>query len=224
MSRQVIRGTIRSRLLVNALVDPDEAARRLPAGMRPHATGDGTIVGCCLLDITDIRPSPLPAMVGGSFRAAAHRISAEWDGERATAVGVYVPLRLTHSRAAVALGGRVFPGVHRRASIRMTDDGRRLVWSVEAGDAGSLRIVASARDVSPPAPCEPIGGTCLAAELGLSPGHHGGSEVARMRPSHRRAHPVDVDHMESSFLASFTSAVPAPSYLVRDVDVTWSRA
>jgi len=73
MSRQAIRGTIRSRLLVNALVDPDEAARRLPAGVRPHATGDATIVGCCLLDITDIRPSPLPAMVGGSFRAAAHR-------------------------------------------------------------------------------------------------------------------------------------------------------
>jgi hypothetical protein len=45
-----------------------------------------------------------------------------------------------------------------------------------------------------------------------------------MRPNHRRTHPVDVDVLESALLASFTSAVPAPSYLMRDVDVTWSRA
>jgi hypothetical protein len=38
-----------------------------------------------------------------------------------------------------------------------------------------------------------------------------------------RAQLVDVDHLESAFLASFTTAVPAPSYVVRDVDVTWSQ-
>jgi hypothetical protein len=45
-----------------------------------------------------------------------------------------------------------------------------------------------------------------------------------MRPSHRQAQAVDVDHLESAFLASFATAEPAPSYVVRDVDVTWSRA
>src|SRR5918994_217777 len=110
--------TIRSRLLVNALVDPDEAAQRLPNGLRPHVTGEGTVVGCCLLDIVAIRPARLPAMVGTSLRAAAHRISVEWDDDSgATTVGVYVPLRLTHSWAAIAFGGRVLPGVHRRAPV-----------------------------------------------------------------------------------------------------------
>jgi hypothetical protein len=222
-----MRGTIRSRLLVNALVDPDEAAGRLPAGLRPHVAGDGTVVGCCLLDIVAARPAPLPAMVGTSLRAAAHRISVEWDDDAGgTTVGVYVMLRLTDSPAAVALGGRVVPGVHRRAAIRLTQDGRRLAWSVEAGDepgAYSVRVEASPGDASPSSPCEPIGGACIGAEVGLSPGLGGALEASRMTPRHRDAQPVDLDLVESEFLAGFATAVAAPSYLMRDLDVTWTR-
>ena len=237
MSEQVpaspgaMRGTIRSRLLVNALVDPDEAAQRLPKGLRPHVIGQGTVVGCCLLDIVAIRPAPLPAMFGTSLRAAAHRISVEWDDDSgATTVGVYVPLRLTHSRIAAALGGRVFPGVHRRASVKLTQDGERVAWWVEAGDepgAYSVRVDASP-DASPcrgstlPA-CESVGGTCLGADVGLSPGHDGALEAARMTPRHRHARPAEVHHLDSAFVAGFASAVPAPSYMMRDVAVTWTR-
>jgi hypothetical protein len=227
VSPRAMRGTIRSRLLVNALVDPDEAAQRVPHGLRPHVVGEGTVVGCCLLDIVSIRPARLPAMVGTPLRAAAHRISVEWyDDFGATTVGVYVPLRLTNSRAAIALGGRVFPGVHRPASVNLTEDGRRLGWSVQAGDepgAYSVRVDASSSDGSPLAPCEPIGGTCLSAEIGLSPGHDGVLEAARMATHHRDAHDVEVHHLDSEFLASFKSATAAPSYLMRDVDVTWTR-
>ncbi len=222
-----MRGTIRSRLLVNALVDPDEAAQRLPHGLRPHVTGRGTVVGCCLLDIVAIRPARLPAMAGTSLRAAAHRISVEWDDDfGATTVGVYVPLRLTDSRAAIALGGRVFPGVHRRASIELTQSKERVAWSVVAGDdpgAYSISVEASKREVSLSARCEPIGGTCLSAEVGLSPGHDKTLEAARMTPRHRSAQLVEVHHLASVFLGSFTTAEPAPSYLMRDVDVKWIR-
>lgn len=174
---------------------------------------------------TGIRLDPLTVKVSTSLRAAAHRIAVEWDDDAgATTVGLYVPLRLTGSRAATALGGRVFPGVHRRASIQLADDGRRVEWSVEAGGSYSVCVDASARDAAPPAVCEPIGATCVGAEYGLSPGHGGALEADRMTPSHRQAQPVDVDHLESAFLASFSSAVPVPSYLVRDADVTWSRA
>ncbi|HKE74376.1 MAG TPA: hypothetical protein VKB57_12220 [Acidimicrobiales bacterium] len=232
MSRQTapgfgaVRGTIRSRLLVNALVDPEEAARRLPAGLRPHVTGEGTVVGCCLLDLAAVRPARLPAAVGTSFRAAAHRISVEWDDGEVTTVGVFVPLRLSPSRAAVALGGRAFPGVHRRASVGLTGAGPRVAWSVEPGDAlGSyaVRVEASPQDVSPAAACEPVAGTCLGADVGLSPGHDGALEAARMTPRHRQAQPVDVHDLDSAFLAGFASARPAPSYLMRNVDVTWTR-
>lgn len=222
-----MHGMIRSRLLVNALVDPDEAAQRLPDGLRPHVTSHGTVVGCCLLDIVGIRPARLPAIAVTSLRAAAHRISVEWDDSAgAPTVGVYVPLRLTNSRAAIALGGRVFPGVHRRASVMFTDDRQRVAWSVEAGDepgAYSVRVDASSCSASTLGACEPIGGTCLRAEIGLSPGHRGALEAARMTPRHRQAQLVDIHDLDSAFLASFTSAVSAPSYLMRDVIVTWTR-
>src|SRR5262245_12159607 len=105
-----IAATIRRRLLLNAVVDPDEAAARLPTGVRPHVTPLGTIVGCCLLEIDHARPAGLPAAAGMSVLAAAHRISVEWDepddpGGPPT-VGVYVPVRHTGSRLGAALGGR----------------------------------------------------------------------------------------------------------------------
>lgn len=222
-----IRGTIRRRLLVNALVDPDEAARHLPTGLRPHVIDGATVVGCCLLDIESIRPASLPAMLGTRLRAAAHRISVEWDDEfGAAAVGVYVPIRHTDSRAARAMGGRWFPGVHRRASVELADDGRCLRWSVEPSDrAGEyrVRVNASISSRRSSVPCEPIGGTCLNAVVGLSPDHHGVLEAARMEPDHRRAQQVEIDHLDSAFLADFTTAQPAPSYLMREVDVTWTK-
>jgi len=44
-----------------------------------------------------------------------------------------------------------------------------------------------------------------------------------MTTGHREAHDVEVHHLDSAFLASFTSATSAPSYLMRDVEVTWTR-
>ncbi|MEO8696408.1 MAG: hypothetical protein ABI658_23030 [Acidimicrobiales bacterium] len=224
---RAMRGTIRRRLLVNALVDPVEAARRLPAGLRPHLIDGGTVVGCCLLDIASIRPASLPAGVGTHLRAAAHRVSVEWDDEAgSTIVGVYVPVRHTDSRAARVLGGRWFPGVHRRASIELTDDGRSLRWLVEPSDRATqygVSVSATIISTSSPERCEPIGGTCLRATVGLSPDRHGALEAAQMVPEHRSALQVEIDYLDSCFLAGFTTAERAPSYFMRDVDVTWTK-
>ena len=221
-------GTIQRRLLVNALVDPDEAARQLPAGLRPHVTDGGTVIGCCLLDIHAIRPAGLPASIGRRLRAAAHRISIEWDDEHGvTSVGVYVPVRHTESRAARVLGGRWFPGVHRRATIGLHDDGRYINWSVEPADRDTeygITVIASITSTSPAPPSEPIAATCLSAAVGLSPDHRGALEAARMEPANRLAHRVAIDNLDSAFLARFTTAQPAPSYLMRDVDVSWTKA
>jgi hypothetical protein len=73
-------------------------------------------------------------------------------------------------------------------------------------------------------PCEPIGGTCVSASVGLSPDRHGLLEAARMEPDHRRVQQVEIDYLDSAFLARFTTAQPAPSCLMSDVDVTWSEA
>lgn len=226
--RPAIVGMIRHRLLVNALVDPDEAAHRLPNGLRPHVTNGGTIVGCCLLALDDVRPAGVPSRLGLPLVAAAHRIAAEWDGKHgATTIGVYVPMRHATSWPAQLAGGRWFPGVHLPASIRTTFDDERQYWAVEprhVGDRYAIEVHATVA-ASPPTPtCEPIGGTCLAAAIGVSPDRCGTLEAARMEPEHRAARPVEIGTLNSQFLAGFTSVRPATSYLMRDVHVRWSRA
>jgi hypothetical protein len=227
LHRRPVLGTIRRRLLVNALVDPDEAASSLPAGLRPHVTGGGTVVGCCLLDIAHVRPASVPPLIGTELRAAAHRISVEWDDEfGATTVGVYVPVRHTSSRTAAILGGRWFPGVHLRAEVELSDDGRRLSWCVEPRDSASgwgIGVSAAIDSAAASTPCEPIGGTCLSATIGLSPDRRGALEAVGMEPDHRRAQRVEIDRLDSGFLTGFATARPAPSYVIRDVNVTWTR-
>lgn len=44
-----------------------------------------------------------------------------------------------------------------------------------------------------------------------------------MEPDHRRALQVEIDDLDSGFLAGFTTAQRAPSYLMRDVDVAWTK-
>ncbi len=218
-----VRGHLRRRLLVNVLVDPDEAASRLLAGVRPHVAEGGTVAGCCMLDIHELRPFRLPPQVGVSIRAAAHRISVEWDrSDGGTEVGVYVPIRLTDSRLAVAAGGRLFPGVHRAAQVELVDDGASLSWLLDDGDDCSIRVRATANADPPDEVREPVGGTCIGASVGLSPRHNGVLEGARMEPSSRQARLVTIEDLESTFVDGFATAVPAPSYLMQDVSVVWT--
>jgi len=227
-SGQAIRGIIRRRLLVNAVVDPDEAAARLPDGLRPHVTEQGTVVGCCLLEIDAIRPAGLPAVVGQRMRAAAHRISVEWEDASGTLVtGVYVPVRHTDSSAAAFLGGRWFPGVHERARIDVWASDSELRWCSDPLDDSGLgvRVAASIPDDEPAVPtCDAIGSTCLAAAVGVSPDRRGRLEAAHMAPSHRLARAVVISDVSSEFIDSFATAEMSTSYLMSDAEVVWTRA
>lgn len=115
-----IDGVIRRRLLVNSLVDPAEVAPHLPDGVLPHVgSSGGVVVGCCMIEIAAARPAPLPRWAGVGIKAAAHRISVEVGSPTAPDRAVYVPMRHTDARSAVLAGGRVFPGVHAPASVRV---------------------------------------------------------------------------------------------------------
>lgn len=222
-----MHGTIRRRLLVNAVVDPDEAARHLPDGLRPHLIGVGTVVGCCLLEIEALRPSGMPVIVGQRIRATAHRIAAEWGDEAgATVTGVYVPVRHTDSRLASLVGGRIFPGVHERARIEISTADSALRWRSDPFDDPALAmqvVVSVAPDGVVEAPCEPVGATCLDAAIGVSPDHRGVLEAAHMAPAHRVARRVVIEDLRSGYIDSFASAELTNSYLMSDVDVTWTR-
>ena len=221
-------GTIRRRLLVNATVDPDEVARRLPDGLRPHITPVGTVVGCCMLDIAAIRPAGMPATVGRQFRAAAHRMSVDWeDSSGDTVTGVYVLVRHTDSQLAVLLGGRWFPGLHERAGLDLSTAGPHLAWSSVPADADpglAIHVVASVPDDRDTPRHDEVAAACLDSTIALSPGRRRPLEVARMETSHRRAVPVVVEDLRSEFIDGFASARPTTSYLMSDVDVVWSTA
>lgn len=225
-SRGAVCGVLQRRLLVNAVVDPDEAAARLPARLRPHETPLGTVIGCCLLDIGELRPQRLPAAVSMRQRAAAHRISVEWEDETgATVVGVWVPARRTDAQLAVVLGGRWFPGVHRRAHVSLDVEPERLSWRVDDGKDFVIDVTASvptsgaraARD-------DVVAGTCLSATLGVSADHGSRLEAARMVTETPDARAVNIERLSSRFIEGFRTAQWAPSYLMEKVGVTWSPA
>jgi hypothetical protein len=216
---------LRSRLLVNATVDPDEAAARLPHGLRPHVTPVGTVVGCCLLDIVELRPQRLPARLGTKQRAAAHRISVEWEDDTGdTVVGVWVPGRRTDARLAAALGGRWFPGVHRPAAVHLDSSAGRVAWRVDDADDFFVDVVGVAGAAVGGEVRDVVAETCLTAAVGLSADHRGGLEAARMDPDVCRARAVSIEHLASRFIAGFSTAERAPSYLMENVAVTWSPA
>lgn len=210
---------------MNALIDPDEAATVLPPGLWPHVIDGATVVGCCLLELEHVRPSWAPSAVGVSIRAAAHRISVAWDDADGPHIGVYVPVRHTDSRLAVLAGGRLFPGVHRRANIDLAQSDGSIRWSVQVPGSADFGLRVTAVDRGPStADRDAVGRACIDASLGLSPGFDGRLQCVEMDPEHRLARPVDVESLESEFLASFASATPVPSYLMTNVDVTWSPA
>lgn len=210
------------------MVDPDEAAARLPDGVRPHVTARGTVVGCCLLDIEEIRPSGVPARLGWRMRATADRISAAWEDATGTTVtGVYVPDRYTDARLAALVGGRWFPGVHRRARVDVGGPPSPLHWRCEPLDArgAGIRVSASPEAGASPGPaCDVVGATCLGASVGVSPDRRGRLEAARMSPSHQHATAMRVEDLDAPFLDGFSTARLSTSYLMVDAEVTWTRA
>ena len=222
-----MKGRIAHRLLVSSLVDPDEAASRLPAPLRPHVIDGGTVVGCCLLELEAVRPDPLPAVIGRSLRAAAHRISVEWDSPDGVVVGVYVAIRHTDSRLAAIVGGRLVPGLHHRVPFETRFDGQRRAHrvgradsphfmdiEVELGGGGGVEDPMAAR----------MAATCLAATVGLSPGRSGGLDAIEMQLGHYDAREVRLERLVSPFIASFATAGDPGARLLSDVDVVWAPA
>src|SRR5260370_11431655 len=140
MLRPSMRGVIKRRLLVNFRVDREVVQRILPEGLTPKLQGDHAIAGICLIRLEQIRPSLIPWPVGLSGENAAHRVAVTWrDGDGAAREGVYTPMRHTNSAVTLMVGGRVFPGVHERATFDVADTGTDIDISIRA-TAGDMDV------------------------------------------------------------------------------------
>ncbi|GLI28169.1 hypothetical protein ARHIZOSPH14_24110 [Agromyces rhizosphaerae] len=128
-------GTIERRLLINYRLDPDVARALLPRPLRPQLVDGSAVAGVCLIRLGALRPAGLTARVGLRSENAAHRIAVEWDGDGGIRTGVYIPERHSASRLPVAVGGRLFPGVHRPARFDVSDRGAQCSVRMTAADA-----------------------------------------------------------------------------------------
>ncbi len=203
--RPVVAGWIERRVLVNYRVAPDALAAVLPAPFRPKLVRGHGVAGICLIRLRQVRPRGLPAVVGVGSENAAHRIAVEWDGDDGVCEGVYVPRRDTSSGLNVLAGGRLFPGVHRRARFDVREWDCGLSVSVRSRD-GQTRIAVRGR-VAHALPAGSVFASLWEASdffqqgrLGYSPRRDlGGFEGMELRTQGWRVEPLEVDVVESSF-------------------------
>jgi hypothetical protein len=117
---------IERRLLLKYRAAPEVVASLLPAPFRPQIRGGYAVVGICLLRLGRARPAGLPAAVGLGSENAAHRFAVTWDAPDGPRNAVYIPRRDSASRLNVAVGGRLFPGVHHRAAFDVAEQPERM--------------------------------------------------------------------------------------------------
>lgn len=136
-----LAGNVERRLLVNYRVDPDVLASLLPTPFRPQLVNGYAVAGICLIRLGAMRPARLPARLGLTSESAAHRMAVEWDTPDGPRRGVYIPRRDTDSLVSVAVGGRLYPGVHHRARFEVSESDDRLQVAFAARDRStSVRV------------------------------------------------------------------------------------
>lgn len=128
-----VRAQLRRRLLISYRVDPRVAASLLPEGFRPQVIDGSALAGVCVLGLESIRPTWISRRWGLRSENAAHRIAVEWDGPDGPEHGVFIFERHSSAWHPVLLGGRLFPGVHRRARFRTEESGGRYALTMDAG-------------------------------------------------------------------------------------------
>jgi len=195
--------TIERRLLVNYRIDPEVVMRLLPAPFRPQLLSGWAVGGVCFIRLGGLRPAHFPSVVGSRTENVAHRFAVEWDDDRGTHVGVFVPRRDTSSRLTALAGDKLFPGAYHLARFTVDERASELRIGVDSRD-GTLALCVSAQE----APS--LGGELFGSlddaltffrrgSLGYSPSGSTGSLIGvRLVSENWEGRPVSISHMASS--------------------------
>lgn len=135
-----LRGTIDRRILANYRIDPSVMKRFLPEPFRPKIVNGFAIGGICLIRLKAIRPRFFPFRWGLSSENAAHRIAVEWEADGKSHEGVFIPRRDTSSLLNTLVGGRIFPGLHHRASFAVKESNASISVDMNSAD-GETRVL-----------------------------------------------------------------------------------
>ncbi|WP_144127148.1 DUF2071 domain-containing protein [Catellatospora sichuanensis] len=228
-----LQSEIQRRLLVNYRADPDLVARLLPEPFRPQLVRGAAVAGICLIRLGDTRLPGLPRAAGlRATENGAHRLAVEWNSPDGVRTGVFIPRRDSHSRATVALGGRLYPGRHHRSVFTATETDIDLRVSFRSTDDEAY-VDVHARIT------DHLSGSTLFTDLdeasrffrtgadGYSPSRRPGvHEGLRLVSSRWDVEPAQVLHARSSFYDD-RSLFPAGSVeldgalVMRRIPVTW---
>jgi hypothetical protein len=151
MNLSMLQGVVRRRILVNFRVDPEVMQRQLPALFRPKLVDGWALAGICLIRLEQLRPMGVPAALGFSSENAAHRVAVTWTNQAGQGCeGVFIPRRDTGTLLNYLVGGRFFPGEHRRARFAARDDATTLALTMASDDGcADVRLRARASDRLP---------------------------------------------------------------------------
>lgn len=126
----VIEGTIARRVLLNFRADPAAVQHLLPEPLKVQAHSGHAIVGVCLIRFEHLRPRGMHPRFGLSTENMAQRVAVLYPSDSGYLPGVYIWRRETNSPFISCLGGKVFPGVHRRARFDVHDNVEELAMNV----------------------------------------------------------------------------------------------
>lgn len=202
-----LEGLIARRVLLNFWVDAAVARRLVPAPLEVATHNGLAVAGVCLLRLEHVRPRGMPVALGIASENMAHRIAIRYPTRAGWREGVFIWRRETDCGLLVQLGGRLFPGVHRRAEFRVRDDGAVLDFDVSTeGHEADVRfyagqgatwtrsaLFASLDEVSSFFARGDCGFSCSADEHSL--------EGLRLRPGKWGMAPLAVDAVHAAFYA-----------------------
>ncbi len=228
----VIQGVIERRILANFRVEPKALQGLLPTAFRPKLVGDWGMAGICLIRLAGVRPKILPLPFGIRSENAAHRIAVEWDTPRGAASGVYIPRRDTSSALNALLGGRLFPGIHHRATFTVRESENEIAVTVRSMDGTTqMEIEAQPADGLPSASIFPSLEAASAffedGSLGYSPMSRPGCfDGLELRTDCWSTSPLKVGMVRSSFFEDPEHFPPGTvifdnALLMQDIPHTW---
>ncbi len=118
---KTLRAQVRRRLLISYRVNPEVAQTLIPSQFRPQIVDGSAVAGVCMIGLHSVRPGWLRPQIGFRTENVAHRIAVVWDENGKTRSGVYIVERHSSSLVPVLAGGRLFPGVQKRARFDLDE-------------------------------------------------------------------------------------------------------
>lgn len=126
-----IEGVMKRRILVNYLADPALIRPLVPKPLELTLQNGSAVVGICLIGLQRLRPKGFPGVLGISSENMAHRVAIRFKENGRWKDGVFIWRRDTDQNLTALLGGRLFPGVHEKATFQVSESPSQISMAVE---------------------------------------------------------------------------------------------